>query len=306
VEYSRHSANGLVSQGWKDSAESIFHADGSDVSPPVALCEVQGYVYQAKREAAYLCRQQGKQEKAAVLLREAEALRKRFHEAFWCQELGTYAMALDGKKRPCKVVGSNIGHCLYSGIIHPDYAGSVVNALMGERSFCGWGLRTIAAGEARYNPMSYHNGSIWPHDNSLIAMGLARYGWKNYACALLEGMFEVSRYMDLNRLPELFCGFTRREGQGPTLYPMSCAPQAWAAGAVFLLLQSCLGLSQSAEEKKIQLDSPCLPASLRRVYIRGLRLGKGVSVDLEVVRRAKDVGLHVLSREGDVSVVAIQ
>jgi glycogen debranching enzyme len=306
VEYSRRSRNGLVSQGWKDSADSVFHADGSGVEGPVALCEVQGYVYQAKRSAALLADALGWKERAGPLLEAAESLKRRFNEAFWCPEIGTFALALDGKKRQCKVATSNAGHCLFSGIALPKHAPSVARSLMSDRLFCGWGIRTVAEGEARYNPMSYHNGSVWPHDTSIVAMGLSRYGFKRHACRILEGMLDVSRTVDLNRLPELFCGFDKRPGQGPTLYPMSCAPQAWAAGSLFLLLQACLGLELNALEGKVVLDSPCLPDSVDRLRLEGLLVGASGEVSLEIVRRESDVALHVLRRRGDVSVVSIQ
>jgi glycogen debranching enzyme len=304
VEYSRKSKNGLVSQGWKDSSDSVFHRDGSDVVPPVALCEVQGYVYQAKMAAAFIARHLGFD--ARGLEAEARELKRKFHEFFWCEEIGTYALALDGQKRQCRILSSNVGHCLYTGIVDEAVAEQVKAALMSEKSFCGWGIRTLTAGQARYNPMSYHNGSVWPHDTSIAAMGLSRYGFKEEASRLLEGMFECSRALDLRRLPELFCGFAKRPQQGPTLYPMSCAPQAWAAGAVFFLIQACLGLRQEAEQNHIVLESPTLPISLGRLTVKGLRLGPNASADLELVRRAKDVGLHVLKRDGHLSVVAIQ
>ena len=224
VEYSRRSKDGLVQQGWKDSNDSVFHADGRLADGPIALCEVQGYAYAAKRGAAYLALVQGDRERSSVLEAQAATLRQRFDETFWCDEISTYALALDGEKQQCKVRTSNPGHCLYTGIASADHAYRVAHSLISKELFSGWGIRTVASGEARYNPISYHNGSVWPHDNALIAAGLARYGFKDMAGEILSGLLAVSTFVDLNRLPELFCGVDRRSREGPTLYPVACAP----------------------------------------------------------------------------------
>ncbi len=305
VEYHRRSADGLVQQGWKDSHDSVFHADGSLPEGPIALCEVQGYAYAAKRGAAGLAALLGRTARAAELERQAEELRDRFERAFWCDDLGTYALALDGQKRPCRVRTSNPGHCLYTGIAGPDRATRVAGALLTDRSFSGWGVRTVAEGEARYNPMSYHNGSVWPHDNSLIGAGLARYRLKEAVLKVFTGMFDASLFVDLRRMPELFCGFVRRPGEGPTLYPVACSPQAWAAGTVFLLLQACLGLRVLAAAGQLCLHFPLLPDWLNEVYIRGLRIGDG-SVDIRLHRHAGDVGVNVLNRTGKVEVLVMK
>ena len=205
-------SKGLVQQGWKDSNDSIFHADGNIAQAPIALCEVQGYVYAAKLAAAYLGRFAGKAERAAELEVQAETLRARFEEQFWCEELATYALALDGNKKPCRVRTSNAGHCLYAGIASPERAQLLAGTLFQPESFSGWGVRTVAVGESRYNPLSYHNGSIWPHDNSLVASGLAKYGHKEQAGRILMGLLDLSSMVDLHRLPELFCGIERRTG----------------------------------------------------------------------------------------------
>ena len=241
VEY-QGGETGLTNQGWKDSADSIFHADGSDPVGPIALCEVQGYVYAAKRLGAKIAAANGLAKRAAELEREAETLRLRFEEAFWCDDIGTYALALDGRKRPCRVRSSNAGQLLFTGIVSKERAAAVAEQLLGPNFFTGWGIRTIASSEARYNPMSYHNGSVWPHDNALIGLGFARYGLRHEAQRLLAGLYNTSRYMDLRRPPELFCGFRRTPGKGPTLYPVACSPQAWASAAPLALLQACLGL----------------------------------------------------------------
>lgn len=301
VEYLSQSKGGIQHQGWKDSNDSVFHADGRLAEPPIALCEVQGYVYAARREAARLARALGKDETANELWTDARRLQERFETSFWSDELETYVLALDGEKQPCAVRSSNAGQCLFSGIASRERARRVAEQMLSDRFFSGWGVRTIAEGEARYNPMSYHNGSIWPHDNALIAAGLARYDLKDETVRLLESIFQLSLFLDLHRLPELFCGFPRREGAGPTLYPVACSPQAWAAASVFLLLKAALGLDINAEAREISFDNPRLPPSVRRLTIERLPVGEA-EVDLEVERYRHDVGIKVLRRTGDVNV----
>jgi glycogen debranching enzyme len=305
VEYFRRSADGLGNQGWKDSHDAVFHADGALAQGPIALCEVQGYVYGAKRAAAALASALDRTRRAEELHEQARALRARFEEAFWCEELDTYALALDGDKRPCRVRTSNAGHCLLTGIVSPERARRVARTLLGPDSFSGWGVRTVAATEARYNPMSYHNGSVWPHDNALIACGLARYGLKEEVLRIMAGLFDASLFVDLHRLPELFCGFVRRPGEGPTLYPVACAPQTWAAAAVFLLLQACLGVTVSAPEGRVCFSYPVLPPFLKEVQVRNLRVG-GATVDLLLLRHGQDVGINVLRREGRVEITMVK
>jgi glycogen debranching enzyme len=301
VEYARKSKEGLTQQGWKDSHDSIFHADGQMAEAPIALCEVQGYVYQGKRMLAEAARELGEAALAQRLEAEAQALRARFQAAFWCAELGTYAIALDGAKQPCRVLSSNVGHCLWSGIAAPEHAQRIVDGLMGPAFFSGWGIRTIAAGQPRYNPMSYHNGSIWPHDNALAAAGMARYGRTADAVALMASMFEASLHFDLHRLPELFCGFTRRASAGPTLYPVACSPQAWAAAAPFALLQACLGLDVSEGGRHVCLHAPRLPAFID--WIRLERIGApDASCDLLLQRHERSVGVEVLRKDAAVRV----
>jgi len=304
VEYARETPKGLVHQGWKDSQDAVSHADGELAEAPIALCEVQGYVYEAKRQAAALASALGRPDRAAGLDAEAEVLRQRFEERFWCEDLGTYALALDRDKRPCQVRSSNPGHCLFTGIAGPERARRTAATLMGPESFSGFGVRTLAAGERRYNPMSYHNGSVWPHDNALIAAGLGRYGWRNLASTILTGLFDSTLFLDLHRLPELFCGFPRRPGQGPTLYPVACAPQAWSAAAVFLLLQACLGLTIDAPHRRISFIRPLLPPFLERVRIGDLAVGDA-RVDLLCQRHEHDVSVRVLRREGDPDIVIV-
>ena len=301
VEYARRTPQGLVQQGWKDSVDSIFHADGSLADGPIALCEVQSYVYAAKLAAAQLARAVAHEDALAdELTRQAERLRDAFEERFWCEDIGTYALALDGQKRLCRVRTSNPGHCLYTGIVSPERARRVAATLLDDLSFSGWGVRTVAANEARYNPMSYHNGSVWPHDNSLIAAGFARYALREEASRVLGAMFDASRWFELHRLPELFCGFHRRSGESPTLYPVSCAPQAWAAGAALLLLQSCLGLEPQGEPAELLVD-PVLPPFLREIQINGLRVGE-TPVDLFLARRHDSVQVTALRGDSIVRV----
>ena len=303
VEYAAHGNRGLVQQGWKDSSDSIFHSDGSLAEPPITLCEVQGYVYAAKQAAAQLCAMLEDDKGSAALQAQAAELRERFEEAFWCKELNVYALALDGKKQPCKVRASNAGHCLFSGIAKSDHGKALAQTLFTADFYSGWGVRTLASGEARYNPLSYHNGSVWPHDNALIAAGLARYGYKNLAGKVLLAFMDVSSMLELNRLPELFCGLERRAGESPTLYPVACSPQAWASAAPFFLIQSCLGLSVHGGEKRVVFSNPVLPEGIPQLSIRGLRVGEA-SVDLFFERQVDSVRVQVLEKEGDIEVVA--
>jgi glycogen debranching enzyme len=306
VEYTRRSKLGLIHQGWKDSQDAIFHADGTSAEGPIALCEVQGYVYAAKLAAAKLAELLGDPARARDLSKQAKTLFRRFEESFWCDELSTYALALDGRKQPCRVRTSNAGHCLFAGIATQEHARRVAATLTHETSFSGWGIRTVATSEARYNPMSYHNGSVWPHDNSLIAAGFARYDLKESAATVLAGLLDASLFLDLHRLPELFCGFPRRPGEAPTLYPVACAPQSWASAAIFLLLEACLGLSVSASERRLTFSKPILPSFLQQVTIRGLKVADG-RADLLLTRHDEgDVGVNVLRREGALDVVVLK
>jgi glycogen debranching enzyme len=298
VEYQRQSPDGLLHQGWKDGDDAISHADGSPAQGPIALCEVQGYVYAARRAASAVASALGRHEQAKELTRQAEALRARFEAAFWCEELGTYALALDGDKRPCRVRSSNAGQCLFAGIAEPARAARVARGLMSAGSFSGWGVRTLDVGEVRFNPMAYHNGSVWPHDNALIAYGFCRYGMPELAARLLAGMFEAGTHFDLHRMPELFCGFAREAGEGPTLYPVACAPQAWAAASVFMLLQASLGLWVSGTERRVWFTRPRLPLFLREVRITNLSVA-GATADLLLIRHEEDVSVNVLRREGE-------
>jgi glycogen debranching enzyme len=302
VEYARHGSKGLIQQGWKDSHDSIFHADGTLADAPIALCEVQGYVYAAKRAAARISRIRGDGQRESVLEAEATELQQKFEEAFWCDDLSTFALALDGHKKACRVRASNAGHCLFTKIAHPDKAQLVAHTLLSHDFFTGWGVRTVGSEEARYNPLSYHNGSVWPHDNALIASGVARYGQRELAGQILMGLLDASSAVDLHRLPELFCGLDRREGEGPTLYPVACSPQAWAAGAVFLLLEACLGLSIDGCQKQVVFDRPYLPEGIPQLWIRNLRIDND-RADVLLERQAGAVRIEVLEKQGDIEVV---
>jgi glycogen debranching enzyme len=301
LEYRRATEQGLANQGWKDSHDAIFHADGRLAEGHIALAEVQGYVFAAKRLAARCARRLGHAALALRLDTEATRLAERFEAAFWCPEIETYALALDGAKEPCRVRTSNAGQVLFTGIAHLDRAAMVARGLMETRFNSGWGIRTVAKGEARYNPMSYHNGSIWPHDNSLIALGFARYGFIQSVDRLFTGLFKAATYMDLRRLPELFCGFQRQRGYGPTLYPVACSPQAWASATPFTLLEASLGLEFDPRNGEIRLRNPRLPSFLEEVTLRNLRLDSS-SVDLRLRRHKDAVSLDILSTRGKIQV----
>ena len=304
IEYARRNPTGLVHQGWKDSSDSVSHEDGTLAEGPIALCEVQGYVFEAKRQGARLAGLLGFPDRARALAGQAKELRERFERAFWSDALGTYALALDGKKRACGVRASNAGHCLFSGIAHPAHARRVAATLMGDAFFTGWGVRTLAITERRYNPMSYHNGSIWPHDNAILGAGFARYGMRAPAARILGGLFDASLFVDY-RMPELFCGFNRRAGEGPTLYPVACSPQAWSAGAVFMLLQATLGLSIDGAARRITINNGFLPEFLPHVRVEGLRIGNG-SVDLVLERQPRDLGVRVERNDAKAEIVVIK
>jgi glycogen debranching enzyme len=265
---------------------------------------VQGYVYEAKLRVAQLADALGHHDKAENLRRSAQTLREKFHKTFWCEEIQTYAIALDGEKKPCRVRSSNAGQCLFTGIAQAEAAEKIKNDLFTDAFFSGWGIRTIPSSEARYNPMSYHDGSIWPHDNALIAFGLARYGFKESALQILNALFDASQFMDLNRLPELFCGFRRRQGEGPTLYPVACNPQAWSSASIFFILQACLGLRIEAERNRLYFDNPHLPDSIHELEIKNLRVDSG-AVDVLLTRHDHDVGVNISRRSGKVEVIVI-
>jgi len=304
LEYYRATERGLANQGWKDSEDAIFHADGRLAKGPIAVAEVQGYVYCAKQVLARCAERLGWTERARLLKAEADQLAERFDTSFWCPELGTYALALDGDKEPCRVRSSNAGQVLFTGIARFDRAVEVADGLLRPEFFSGWGIRTIANSEARYNPMSYHNGSIWPHDNALIALGLARYDLKRSLERMFAGLFDAATYFEMRRLPELFCGFQRSRGRGPTHYPVACSPQAWASATPFTLIEASLGLQFDPAANEIRLRNPRLPPFLDELVLRNLML-KQSSVDLKVRRHANEVSVEILERRGQIQVSAV-
>jgi glycogen debranching enzyme len=305
VEYARQNDNGLVQQGWKDSNDSVFHSDGRLAVGPIALCEVQSYGYAAMRGIANVARDLFQPQLAEKLEAQAAELREKFEKAFWSHDLSLFVLALDGEKNQCRVRASNAGHCLFSGIASEAQQLCVSKAMLEPAFFSGWGIRTVVTGEKRFNPMSYHNGSMWPHDNAVIAYGSLRRPEKELALGVLSGLFDLSDKASLHRLPELICGFARRPGKGPTLYPVACSPQAWAAGAVFMVLQACLGLEIRAREQKLFLHHSALPEWLQHVQIRNLYVGSAC-VDLAFERYGETVGVNIVRRSGHLEIIALR
>jgi glycogen debranching enzyme len=302
VEYRSRSMRGLRNQGWKDSWDSVVHADGRLAEPPIALVEVQGYVYMAKQRIADVFASMGDRERAVGLREEATLLRKRFNDAFWMEDEQYFAGALDGDKRHVRTVMSNPGHALYCDIVDREKADHVAKRLFQPDMFSGWGIRTMSKAATAYNPMSYHNGSVWPHDNALIAAGLKRYGYVTTTNRVATAMFDAAIHSDYMRLPELFCGFTRRTPSRPVQYPVACSPQAWAAGAPFLLLQAMLGVSALAHENLLTVNKPHLPRWLNQVELRNLRVGNSM-LSLIFRREGETTGFSLIAKEGDVRVV---
>jgi glycogen debranching enzyme len=282
IEYYRAAPSGLVNQGWKDSGDSISYADGALCRGPVALVEVQAYAYEAKTLAAQMARHLGHARRADELERQAEELKRNFAASFWSDELECFAIALDGDKRPCNVVTSNAGQVLRSGIAEGAHVRKIAAHMLSPQLFSGWGVRTLSDAAVRYNPMSYHNGSIWPHDNALIAAGIARVD-RAGAERIFKGLLDAAMRMDQQRLPELFCGFPRRRGRAPVLYPVACSPQAWASGALFYLLQGMLGIDIDGRRNTVRLDRPHIPPWLEHVELDDLAVGNG-RVSLRVSR----------------------
>jgi glycogen debranching enzyme len=301
VEYKTKSSKGLTNQGWKDSQDAIFYEDGRLAEDPIALCEVQGYVYDAKIKACQIAKVLGHQEIASRLEAEAARLKENFNRMFWSESKQTYVIALDGKKNQCNVLSSNAGHCLFSGIATPERAAIIAKNLLGETMFSGWGIRTISTQEQRYNPMSYHNGSVWPHDNAMIAYGFSRYSLMNEVVQVLAGTFDTTEHMEGQRLPELFCGFDRQKGKSPTSYPVACSPQAWSVGAVFLMIQACLGLKIDARNKTITLCHPVLPSFLNDITITNLKLNNQLVI-FQIRRSKEGLDATLLSPNVDVTI----
>ncbi len=301
VEYERRSARGLLNQGWKDSGDAIRDRTGREAKAPIALAEVQGYVFDAKTRMAALARMRGEVELAERLVNDAEALRARFEEAFWVEDQRFYAMALDADKKQADAIGSNAGQCLWSGIVSPARARDIADRLLSPAMFSGWGIRTYAQGQPGFNPFGYHTGTVWPHDTSLAAAGLKRYGFQDEANRLVGQVFEAAQHFGEFRLPELFCGFDREKAPMPVPYPVACSPQAWSAGAAFMFLQTMLGLRGHAEANELELLRPNLPDWLGKVTVTNLRIGEA-SVDLLFHRWRGTTSAEVLRKVGDLSV----
>lgn len=300
-EYGARSGEGLRNQGWKDSHDAISHADGRLADGPIAVVEMQAYAYGAWRAAATICEARGDIAAASEWNERARDIQRRFDATFFDADLGSYVLALDGEKQPCRVIASNAGHALLTGIALPERARAVARRLMAPDCFSGWGIRTLSQYEKRYNPMSYHNGSVWPHDNALIAAGFARYGMHDHVNRLFTGLFDAAWHFDQNRFPELFCGFTRKSGQGPILYPVACAPQAWSSAAPFFLTQSCLGLSID-KCGAVEFQRPNLPEFLSRLSIDGLRCHDD-HVDLDIQQSGSATSVFVRDNKGAMSVI---
>jgi glycogen debranching enzyme len=285
IEYQSTSEKGLINQGWKDSGDAIINAEGKLAHPPIALVEVQGYAYQAKLAVAALFRRAGEVERAERLEKEAQELRARFNRDFWMSDRGFYTLALQADKQPCAVLSSNPGHALWSGIADADKARQTAERLMADDLFSGWGIRTLSAQERGFNPLSYHRGTVWPHDNALIAAGLRRYGFDDATHRIFKGLVEAASYFAHGRLPELFSGFSRQEYGVPVAYPVACHPQAWAAGTIPYLVDTMLGLVPEAFERRLRIVRPTLPDFVDRLEVRGLRVAEA-RTDLRFTRTA--------------------
>jgi glycogen debranching enzyme len=303
VEYQRRTDQGLLNQGWKDSGDAIRHRDGTPAEAPIALCEIQGYVYDAKLRMASLAERLGDRQLSKHLRVEAAELEQRFNEAFWMPDLAYYAMALDKDKRQVGGIGSNAGHCLWSGIVPADRVDAVVDRLLDPSMDCGWGIRTYASGQPGYNPVGYHTGTVWPHDNALIAAGMKRAGRHDAADRVASRIFEAAQHSPDFRLPELFCGFDRGLADVPVPYPVACSPQAWAAATSLSLLQTMLGMHADAANDILELDRPHLPSWLGKVTVHDLRVGER-TVDLLFHRwRGNTTSAEVLRRDGPLELV---
>ncbi len=301
VEYLCENRYGLVNQGWKDSFDAISHADGTLARGPLALCEVQGYVYAAYVSIAHVAAHLGMKERADRLIERAARLRSRFSRDFWLERERTVALALDAEKKPCRVMASNAAHCLATGMLNREQAEALAERLMSDEMFTGWGVRTLGSAERRYNPMSYHNGSVWPHDNALAAVGLARIKGRRGVLRILGGLLGAARHLNTGSLPELFCGFPRDERLGPVPYPVSCHPQAWSAASVFMIVQAMLGIEVRGFDRTLVIDSPVMPDWLDWIKIENLRIGDG-AISLIARRAPEGTTIGITERRGDVKV----
>ena len=305
IEYRRRSPGGLENQGWKDSADAVVHVDGTLAEPPIALVEAQGYVYQAKSNVARVARDLGENALADRLDREAADLKARFNRDFWLEERGYFALALDGQKRQVETITSNPGHGLWSRIVDDDKAPNVVRRLLSPALSSGWGIRTLAAKQPPYDPIGYHTGTVWPHDNALIAHGMRRYGFDREARGVLDQLALAGAFFPYARFPELFCGFSAEEVPVPVQYPVACRPQAWASGAPLLMIRSYGGLSADAAGGRLYIDRPRLPAWLDRMEILGMHVGDA-RLDLVFTNREGTTATEVPRKDGDIEVLIRQ
>jgi glycogen debranching enzyme len=304
VEYCCRSKRGLVNQGWKDSWDGIVHTDGSLAKAPIALVEVQGYLFAALVGAAALFEALGQLERARALRTRSEALRAAFDRAFWMPDEEFYATALDGTKQQVRSISSNVGHALLTGIVPRERASQVARRLMAEDMFSGFGIRTLSMRERAYNPAGYHVGAVWPHDNALIALGLKRYGEESFALELLSGQYEAVQHFPSLRMPELFCGFARTAFGVPVRYPVACSPQAWAASSWSAFLQAALGVLPFAPHRELRIAEPRLPPWLKWVEVRRLPVG-GAQIDLRYERIGDHTAVDVLAMRGNVRVALL-
>lgn len=304
-EYIRKEKSGLYNQGWKDSGDSISHQDGTLANLPIALCEVQAYVIEAYRQMSYISEQLGKTVQASYYQSKSDQIFKQFNERFWSDELKTFVLALDENKKPCMVKASNVGHALFCNAVDERYAKDIMKLLMSDKMFTGWGIRTLATDEVRYNPMSYHNGSVWPFDTAIAAAGLAKYGFSQQAATIMTGLFETSQFVELNRLPELFCGFEKRVGEGPTAYPVACSPQAWSVASIYMLIQSILNIEIDALEKTIHLNFPMLPEYLDDMMISHIPLNDD-TLTFKLKRFKSTIGLDLLHKPAEWKIFTVK
>jgi glycogen debranching enzyme len=304
IEYQRQSASGLTNQGWKDSFDAIMYRSGELIRPPVALVEVQAYAYAARRGASTIYRALGDESEASRQEFIAQWLKAEFNRRFWLEAEGTYCLALDGDKKPADVISSNAGHALWCGIVPPDRAGRLADRLMRADVFTGWGVRTLASGEVRFNPMGYHVGTVWPHDNALFAAGLKRYGEDDHFRQVISGFFESARHFPDLRIPELFCGYDRAQYRVPVRYPVACSPQAWSAAAPLLFLRALLGIVPDAPHNELWIVRPQLPEWLHVISVDNLHVGSSV-VDLRYEREGDHTLTDVARIEGGLRVVFV-
>ena len=304
VEYERKEESGLFNQGWKDSYDSISYENGTIAELPIALCEVQGYVYDAWVKASMMANVLGFIDRAEDLGARAEEMKQKFSKHFWSSKKSTFYLALTQNNKPCNVVASNAGHCLFSGIASAEQAKMVAKSLLSEEMFSGWGIRTLSTKEVRYNPMSYHNGSVWPHDNALIAYGFSKYGLKEEVAKVTAALFDASLFSEGQRLPELFCGFKRKPGEALTNYPVACSPQAWSVATVFMTIQALLGMEIIESENRILFYKPYLPLFLESVSIKNLRF-KDLKLNLEFFRSGNSVGISMQNKDAPVKIEVV-